>query len=175
VEIRPLRPEDDRSVFSCGDPDYDSFLKKYAGQNQFTHYIGHTAVAVLDGVVAGYVTYAAGAIEFDEIPEGTRRRLPAYPLPILRLARLAVDERFSHQGLGRELVRYAFTMALVLRDEFGCVGVVVDALQDRTGFCGDLGFVAIEVVEGESAIRPQPVPMFLPIADIAAALGSGGQ
>lgn len=170
--VRPLRPEDDRSAFSCGDPDSDRFLRDYAGQNQFTHYVGHTAVAVSDAVIAGYVTLAVGNIEFDEMPAAARGRLPAYPLPILRLARLAVGERFKHQGLGHELVRYALGRAVALRDEYGCVGIVVDALPDRTTFYADLGFFALQVVEGESAARPRRVPMFLPIADVQAAIAA---
>jgi hypothetical protein len=35
IEIRPLRPDDDRQAFSSGDADLDRFFRKYAGQNQF--------------------------------------------------------------------------------------------------------------------------------------------
>jgi len=94
MEIRALRRSDDRSVFRSGDPDLDRFLQKYAGQNQFRHHLGATYVAVEGDHIAGYATVAPGHIEVEDLPVARRRRLPRYPLPILRLARLAVDESF---------------------------------------------------------------------------------
>ncbi len=41
IEIRPLRPEDDRQSFTSGDVD----LGKYTGQNQFRLHIGTTHAA----------------------------------------------------------------------------------------------------------------------------------
>ena len=40
MEIRILRPSDNRSVFQSGDEALDRFLHRYAGQNQFRHYLG---------------------------------------------------------------------------------------------------------------------------------------
>ena len=47
MEIRALRPSDDRSAFQSGDEALDRFFRRYAGQNQFRHYIeeGGTAEA----------------------------------------------------------------------------------------------------------------------------------
>ena len=94
MEIRALRESDNRSVFNSGDLDLDRFFQKYAGQNQFRHHIGATYVAVEGDRVAGYATIAPGHIEIENLPAARRKRLPQYPLPILRLARLAVD-RYS--------------------------------------------------------------------------------
>ena len=46
MEIRALRPGDDRSAFQSGDEALDRFFHRYAGQNQFRHYLGVTYVAV---------------------------------------------------------------------------------------------------------------------------------
>jgi hypothetical protein len=48
IEIRALREGDDRSQFQSGDTDLDRFFQKFAGQNQFRHYIGVT-VDVVEG------------------------------------------------------------------------------------------------------------------------------
>ncbi len=48
VEIRPLRQEDDRSGFSCGQADLDRFFQHYAGQNQFKLHLAVSYVAVVD-------------------------------------------------------------------------------------------------------------------------------
>ncbi len=40
MEIRALRTSDDRSAFQSGDEALDRFFHRYAGQNQFRHYLG---------------------------------------------------------------------------------------------------------------------------------------
>ncbi len=101
IEVRALEPGDDRSGFVSGDADLDRFLQKYAAQNQFRHHVGTTYVAVIGGRIVGFATVSAASIYVDDIPERLRRRLPHYPLPVLRLARLAVDRRRQQQGVGR--------------------------------------------------------------------------
>src|SRR5690242_20329299 len=105
MEIRLLRETDDRSTFRSGEPDLDRFFARYAGQNQFRHHIGTTYVAVEGGLVVGYATVAAAQIEGEDIPLSVRRQLPGYPLPVLRLARLAVDGIAQKRGVGRALLR----------------------------------------------------------------------
>ena len=105
AEIRALQPDDDRAGFNSGDPDLDRFFQKYAAQNQFRHHVGTTYVAVIDRIIAGFATVSAASIRVEDIPETLRRRLPRYPLPVLRLARLAVDQRRQQQGIGRQLLR----------------------------------------------------------------------
>src|SRR5438128_1009119 len=166
MEIRLLRESDDRASFRSGDPDLDRFLAKYAGQNQFRHHIGATYVAVEAGRVLGYATIAPGHIEIDDVPAKLRKKLPRYPLPILRLARLAVDATVQGQGLGKELLRFVLTLALRMADDLGCLGVVVDAKPDAVRFYEMFGFVELDVVEGKSEARPAPRAMFLPVRDI---------
>ena len=168
--IRRLLVDDDTSSSRCGDPEYDLFLQRYAGKNQDRLFVG-TTYAALDGArVVGYVTVAVGQIDRDDIPDETQRGLPRYRLPVLRLARMAVDEAFQGRGLGRRLAAYAFAVALQVRAAAGCIGVVVDALPNRVGFYADLGFLELELTSGQSPIRPRPVAMFLPLASVAAAL-----
>src|SRR3989440_13083457 len=112
MEIRALRESDDRSGLRSGDADLDRFLQKYAGQNQFRHHIGTTYVAVEGDRIAGYVTVAPGHVEIEDLPAAQRKKLPRYPLPVLRLARLAVGETFRGQGLGRQLLRFVLQLAL---------------------------------------------------------------
>jgi GNAT superfamily N-acetyltransferase len=169
VEIRILRATDDRSRFRSGDPDLDRFLQRYAGQNQFRHHVGTTYVAVDADRILGYATVASGNIEIDELPAAVRRGLPAYPLPVLRLGRLAVDESVRGQGLGKELLRFVFDLALRMANDYGCTGVLVDAKANAVGFYERLGFMSLEVVEGQSEARPAPTPMSLPLREIEAA------
>jgi predicted N-acetyltransferase YhbS len=169
VEIRALRESDDRSVFRSGDADLDRFLHKYAGQNQFRHHIGATYVAIEGGRVTGYATVTPGQIEIEDLPPARRTRLPRYPLPILRLARLAVDESFRGRGLGRQLLRFVFQLALRMAGDFGCAGVVVDAKPGAAPFYAQFGFFPLEVVEGDLPSKPPATVMFLPLRAIEAA------
>lgn len=167
--IRRLLAGDDTSGFRCGDPEYDLFLQRYAGQNQDRLFVGTTYAACSGATVVGYVTVAVGQLDRDDVPGAARRGLPRYPLPVLRLARLAVDEGHQGSGWGQRLAAYAFTIALQVREAAGCVGVVVDALPGRVSFYEQLGFVELELTSGASAIRPQPLAMFLAISAIEAA------
>src|SRR4051812_19859058 len=97
--IRALAESDDRSRFSSGDPELDRFFREFAGQNQFRHHLGVTYVAAEGRAILGYATVSPGQVEIDRLPATRRKRLPRYPLPILRLARLAVDEVAAGQGL----------------------------------------------------------------------------
>ncbi|MBI4700618.1 MAG: hypothetical protein HY744_05555 [Deltaproteobacteria bacterium] len=76
IEVRALRPEDDRDGFHSGDPDLDRFFLRYAGQNQFRHHIGTTYVAVEQGTILGFATAAAAEIEATVLPEKHRAGLP---------------------------------------------------------------------------------------------------
>jgi GNAT superfamily N-acetyltransferase len=170
IEIRPLQETDDRATFRSGDADLDRFFAKYAGQNQFRHHTGTTYVALERGRILGYATVAAGNIEADALTASARRALPRYPLPVLRLARLAVDATSQNRGVGSALLRYVFLLALKMSEEYGCVGILVDAKNDAVDFYARIGFSALEVSEGELESRPKPKAMFLPLDLIAAAL-----
>ena len=147
--VRRLAPDDDRTEFRSGNLELDRFFHRYAGQNQFRHHIGTTYVAVRDdGFLAGYATVAASEIATAAIPGATRKRLPQYPLPVLRLARLAVDERARGLGVGAILLAAVIGLADTMATELGCVGVVVDSKPEATAFYAKLGFVPIPAACG---------------------------
>ena len=171
IEIRALRESDDRSSFRSGDADLDRFFHQFAGQNQFRHHLGVTYVAIEAGNILGFATIAAAHVEIDDLPLAARRKLPGYPLPVLRLARLAVGESAQGQGVGLQLLRFVLRLSLQMADAYGCVGVVVDAKPGAETFYGRFGFVAVEAVEGRSDARPAPTPMFLSIRVIGDAIG----
>ncbi len=166
IEIRPLRAADDRSTFHCGNPDLDRFFQKFAGQNQFRHHIGVTLVAVEGARILGFATIAAAGIEIDDLPGRRKKGLASYPLPVLRLARLAVDESARGRGIGKKLLKEVLSQARLMTGRYGCLGVVVDAKPDVIDYYRKLGFEPMTVVEGHLQERPQPVPMFLPLGAV---------
>lgn len=170
VEIRPLARDDDRGDFSCGQADIDRFFEHYAGQNQFKLHLAVTYVAVAKRRIAGFATVTPATLERATMPSARlRKRLPSYPLPVLRLARLGVDVRAQGMGLGQALLRHVLGLAIEQRDRLGCVGVVTDAKPDSVTFYEGLGFLPLEGVRGGRLVT-EPLPMFLGIDTIAAAL-----
>lgn len=168
VEVRKLEPDDDRAAFTCGQPELDRFFCLYAGQNQFRHHIGTTYVAVEAGKILGFATVAPSQIDAQDAPQRLLRRLPNYPLPVLRLARLAVSEEARGGGVGRLLLRHTFALARRMAADFGCVGVVVDAKAEAVPFYERYGFRAIvDAVAGELGERPLRSLLFLPLSLIS--------
>jgi GNAT superfamily N-acetyltransferase len=163
MQIRPLRPEDDRSSFHSTEPDLDRFFSRFAGQNQFRHHLGATWVAVEGETILGFATVAAGAIEAEALPARDRKALPAYPLPVLRLARLATAEQARGSGIGSALLHHVLMLALDMVDRVGCVGIVVDAKWDAEAFYAQFGFEPLSLESGQLETRPRPRVMFLPI------------
>ena len=116
----------------------DVYFHRYAGQNQFRHHLGVTYVAVEEERILGFVTVSPGSLDAEELPSG--RRPPPYPVPILRVARLAFDESARGKGLGRALLRFSIELAEQMMEECGCVGLLVDAKSDAVSFLPGLRF-----------------------------------
>lgn len=168
--VRPLAEGDDRTQFRSTSPELEHFFHQYASQSQFRQHIGVTYVAVADDeAIVGYVTVAAGSMEAEKLPAELKKRLPRYPLPTLRLARIAVHADVQRQGIGEALVRYVFDLALGQMEKVGCIGVVVDSKPESRSYWDRWGFIPLEAVEGQSDARPQPTVMFLPISALQVA------
>jgi len=170
MEIRALRPDDDRASFESGDDDLDRYFHRFAGQNQFRHQIGTTYVAVDGSRILGYVTIAAAQIETDRLTPALRRSLPGYPAPSLRVARLATAREAHGQGIGGALLKVTFRLALEMAKKYGGIGIMVDAKTNAISFYERFGFIKLDAVEGQSDIRPSPTLLFVSVKTIRAAL-----
>ena len=162
IEIRILEQHDDRSTFRSGNEALDLYLHRYAGQNQFRHHIGVTYVAVAGERILGFATVTPATLDVDALP----MRMGPYPVPVLRIARLAVDERVRETGIGQALLRFCLELALEMKKTLGCVGVVVDAKQESVDFYHEHGFMDLDVVEGRSRVDAATVCMFLPVGSV---------
>ena len=172
--VRNLEAADDRSGFSCGHPDLDRCFRDYAGQRS-RRGLSRVQVAVLSGEIVGYAASAPGHITSSELPDDLRRRLPRYPLPMLRRARLAVAEEHQHRGIGSLLLATVRRQALELRDQHGCVGVVVDAESAVVGCHATFGFPVVPTESGQIQGGATPTTqMFLPVGTIQTALQHDG-
>src|SRR5207237_9012569 len=95
----PLEAGHDLSAFDCGVPALNNYLKKLALQNQRGQ-AARTYVALREDCVVGYYTLAAASARREETPARVAKGLAAHPVPVILLARLAVDDQEKGQGLG---------------------------------------------------------------------------
>jgi GNAT superfamily N-acetyltransferase len=144
-QIEPLDRSHDRTTFACGKPPLDHFIQHLVGQYEKRN-LGRTYVAVRPGEkrVSGYYTLASSAIAFQDLPEPTARKLPKHPVPVILLARLAVDRQSQGQGLGEALLIAALGRCLDMADKIGVHAVEVDAIdQQAKAFYEKYGFIAL--------------------------------
>jgi len=170
IDIRILKKSDNRSSFSCGEIALDYYFQRFAGQNQFKHFVGTTYISTDDIKIFGFITLSVGSLMRNELPKDIQKKFPLYPLPLLHISRLGVDVKYQKQGVGKELMVTAFKLALEQKEKFGCIGVVVDAKVESVEFYKNLGFIELEINRGLSKLHPQPIPMFMAIQTIEKAL-----
>jgi GNAT superfamily N-acetyltransferase len=128
--VEALNQDHNRRRFSCGDPHLDDYLQRFARQHAVSN-VSRTYVANQGDVILGYYSLAMSAISKAQLPERYLTRFPNFPLPVARLARLAVDTRFQSQGLGELLLADALYRCHRLAGEIGMVGVIVDAKHEK--------------------------------------------
>lgn len=116
--------------FSCGKPQMDRWLRHHALKNQALN-ATRTYVTCEGKVVRGYFSIAPSSVEFINIPPRFQDGLARYPVPVILLARLAVDEALHGQGIGASLLYEALHRALQASRAIGGVAVVVDALDEQ--------------------------------------------
>ena len=162
--IEPLTRQHDRTGFACGRPSLDDFIRTRVSQYD-KRQLGKTFVAVPAGEnrVIGYYTLAAGALAFELLPANTARKLPRHPIPVVLLARLAVDQTVQRQRLGEGLLLDALQRTLELSSHLGVHAVEVDALDDTAAaFYRKYGF---------TALLDDTLHLYLPIQTIEELLG----
>ena len=167
IVIRRLEEGDEVDSFDCGDSSLNNYLKRHAWANQEKLSIGVSYVAVDEAApraALGYFTLAMAGIRRELFPRKYVRGMPPYDLPLVLLARLAVDRRFAGRGLGHALISEAFRISLRTAAEVGCRCIVTDAYRDRISWYARYGFVPIE-----GAAEDGPRWMFLDIRTLRAA------
>ena len=154
-----------RDGFDCGEPALNEFLSRLAGQQQRRGF-GKTYVALAEDSVSiiGFVTLSAGQVATARLP--ATLKLPRYPVPVLRIGRLAVDTRRQGHGVGSGLLGFALNLASEWSRRVGVYGVAVEAKHDQArAFYLALGFL--------SGVD-DPLHMILPLSTLARATPDHG-
>jgi len=146
----------ERARFSCGKESLDCYIQQYARQHARKN-IGRTFVAVRrpEKRVLGYYTLASSSVAFEHLPNDIQSTLPRYPVPVVLLGKLAVDESVRGQGLGEHLLMDACHRVAAIAKEVAIAGLEVDALDaSASAFYQHYGF---------RPFRDHPLHLFLPL------------
>lgn len=138
---QPLSAEHRLEDFACGETSLDDWLRRRALINQTTGASRTFVVIDESGQVLAYYALAAGAVSHQESPGAIRRNMPD-PVPVMVLARLAVDQRLQGQQVGGALLKDALQRAVSVAQNIGVRALLVHALNDRARqFYAHYGFV----------------------------------
>ena len=143
--IERLTRSHDRSLFECGQPALDDWIRTRAGQFDRKD-LARTYVAVLpeETRVLGYFALASHRVRYEELPEEQTRGLPRIDVPVVLLGRLAVDQSVRGRGLGALLLIDALRRSLEVSTQVGIRAVEVDAMDERARqFYLKYGFVSL--------------------------------
>jgi len=130
LEEHPLDPDHhDRAGFSCGVPELDEYLQRFATQHR-RRGVSNVYVLVDSGsprLILGFYTLSAAQVDTSELADADRRKLPRYPVPCFRMGRLACRADRRGQGLGRLLIACAVERCLQARRQVAAFALIVDA------------------------------------------------
>lgn len=128
--VEPIAAAHDTTGFDCGSPELNDYLERHALAN---HRGGgaRTFVVHRGGRVAGYYSLAAGAVTYDDASARVRAGRARHPIPVVVLARLAVDRRDQGSGLGSALLKDALRRIAAVGQEVGVRAVLVNAKDER--------------------------------------------
>lgn len=125
-KIEKLQRHHAIDVFDCGREELNRFLQQYALQNQQSGG-AQTYVGLVDQTVVGYYALAVGSVEQEGAPERIKKGLAKHSIPIMLLARLAVDRHWQNRGVGAALLKDAVLRTLQAADIAGIRALVVHA------------------------------------------------
>jgi GNAT superfamily N-acetyltransferase len=152
----PLADHHRVAEFNSGAPGLDDWIKRRALANQVSG-ATRTFVACHADKVVGYHALAAGGVNIGTAPGRFRRNMPD-PIPVVILARLAVDRGYQGSGLGRALFQDGAKRIVHAASAIGIRGILVPAIsQEAKAFYLALGFEPSSI---------EPMTLMVTLADV---------
>lgn len=156
----PLSPKHIKSGFSCGNEILDTYLQKQANQDVKRKLSVCFLIPEKEtNKIKAYYTLSNNSIPLEFIPKQIQKKLPkSYKnIPVTLIGRLAVDNKFQKQGIGKLLLVDALKRSFEISKTIGSFAVVVDPIdQNAESFYIKYGFIKI----------PDSGKMFLPMKTI---------
>lgn len=139
--VEPLSKHPRLDAFDCGQHrSLSDWLQRYALSSQQSGsartYVVHRASRVV-----GYYSLAASSVRREEASQRAAKYQPAHPIPVILLARLAIDKDEQGQGLGPAILKNALKRCLAASQEIGARAVLVHAIDEEArSFYRHFGF-----------------------------------
>ncbi|MBV5261814.1 GNAT family N-acetyltransferase [Synechococcus moorigangaii CMS01] len=157
-----LSENHDIQSFQSGEASLDTWLKQRARKNEQSG-ASRTYVICVQNRVIGYYCLANGAIAAQVATGRIRRNMP-HPIPVMVIGRLAVDQAWQGQGLGKALLRDSILRILQAAEIAGIRAILVHAISPGAKqFYENCGFMPSPL---------EPMTLIITIADARNALGS---
>lgn len=152
-KLHRLTTETQVSEFDCGDEDLNDFIKNDALKNQNDWLSVTMVLENSSGKIAGFYTITPDTLHKGRIAKSDKiGDYPYQKYPAIKLARLAVDKLYQHQGFGKELMSEFFVQAWQAVTTEGGRFITIDAKNDAVSFYQQYGFVSALEKSTESII-----------------------
>jgi GNAT superfamily N-acetyltransferase len=143
LKIEKLQRSHKIDAFDCGQEALNRFLSRHALQNQQAE-ASQTYIALADEKVVGYYTLVVGEVAFESTHERLTKGLARHPVPIMLLARLAIETSWQGKGLGSGLLKDAMQRTMQAADIAGIRAFAVHAKDDEAkSFYEHFGFTPL--------------------------------
>lgn len=129
--VRKLDASHDVDAFNSGKEPLDRFLQRHALVNQKAGSAQTYVVCRGEQRVVGYYSLAVGAVEQTQAPGRVGKGLARHPIPVMLLARLAIDRSEQGKGLGKALLKDALLRTAQASDIAGIRALLVHAKDDE--------------------------------------------
>ena len=160
-QIEKLGATHDCTQFDCGNEALNRFLQRYALANQAGG-SATTYVTCRGESVVGYYSLAAGGVIHQQAPARVAKGQPKHDIPVMLLARLAVDRREQGKGIGKALLKDSLLRTAKVADMAGIRALLVHAKDESARrWYGQFDF---------EPSPTDPMHLFLLIKDIRKAL-----
>jgi len=164
----PLQRTHTIDGFDSGRPELDTWLLRHALTGNAAR--SARTYVITDAEqrrVVGYHALAAGSIERAAGTVRAAHGMPRHPIPVVLLARLAVDRSVVGKGIGSWLLRDAMTRAVAAADTIGIRALLVHAIDENAR--------AFYLHHGLEPSPTDPRHLMILIKDIQAAINAASQ
>ena len=124
--VRKLAASDDLDSFDCGQSALNQFLQRFALVNQKSN-SAQTYVSCCSDAVVGFYSLTVGSIEPAKASPRVIKGIAQHPVPVMILARLAVDLQHQGAGLGKALLKDALLRTAYAAEIAGIRALLVHA------------------------------------------------
>jgi predicted GNAT family N-acyltransferase len=157
----PLNSTHKKADFSCGKEMLDTYIHKQANQDIKRKLSACFVILETEtDLIKGYYTLSNNSVPLEFIPDHIKKKLPSSyeSIPTTLLGRLAIDNRFQGQGIGKLILIDALKRSYEISKTIGSFAVVVDPIdQEAEHFYAKYGFIKL----------PDSGKMFLPMKTIS--------